>query len=322
MGAVLPCPAVFARPRICGRIFGENEINASPRKGKDMNYIIMTDTGCDINRERLAEWGIEALSLTFRFTDDNTEYTEADMPIGDFYSAMRAGRVAKTAAVNTETFRTAFESVLKTGKDLIYIGFSSGLSSTYNSARMAAESLREAYPERTVVTVDSLAASAGQGLLVYLAAKHRDEGASISELESYVRELAPKISAWFTVEDLVYLKRGGRVSAAAAFFGNLLGIKPVLHVDDAGKLIPVLKVRGRRTSITTLVDKYGETALDPSSGTVFISCADCHPEAEQLREEIQKRYGVNVELITDIGAVIGSHSGPGTIALFFVARER
>ena len=287
-----------------------------------MNFIIITDTGCDIKPEILESWGIKALSLSFRFIDEDKEYTEADMPISEFYAAMRAGRVAKTAAVNSESFKLAFEEYLKEGKDVLYIGFSSGLSSTYNAGRMAAESLKETYPDRKILHVDSKCASAGQGLLVYLAYEKMKSGASIEEVYEYTSAMAPKVSHWFTVDDLVYLKRGGRVSPAAAFFGNLIGIKPVLHVDDEGRLIPMLKVRGRKTSINAIADKYGESAEDPANGVVFISQADCMADAEALAAELKSRHGVDTQIITDVGAVIGSHSGPGTLALFFIAKER
>jgi len=287
-----------------------------------MSYVIYTDSGCDIKPEVLCEWGVKSLSLTFRFTDEEREYTDSEMPISEFYAAMRAGRVAKTAAVNTESFKAAFENEVKVGNDVLYIGFSAGLSSTYNSGRMAAEAVSKEYPDSKLYSVSSLCASAGQGLLVYLVNEKKKSGATIEEAKAYAEELAPKIAHWFTVEDLVYLKRGGRVSPAAAFFGNLLGIKPVLHVDDEGKLIPIKKVRGRRTSLLSLVEEYGRTAEAPDSGTVFISCADCHDEAEFLASEIKKQYGAEVSIITDVGAVIGSHSGPGTMALFFVAKER
>lgn len=287
-----------------------------------MSYVIYTDSACDINPEILESWGVKVIFLTFRFTDSEIEYTEFDIPIGEFYDQMRAGRVAKTAAINIDTFKSTFEDELKNGSDILYIGFSSSLSSTYNSARIAAEQLREAYPERKIMTVDSLCASSGQGLFVRLVCNKRDEGALLEDTVAYAEALVPKIAHWFTVEDLVYLKRGGRVSAAAAFFGNLLGIKPILHVDNEGKLVPVFKVRGRRTSLTSLVDKYGESAETPNSGLVYISCSDCHEEAEFVANEIKKKYGVDVKIISDIGAVIGSHSGPGTMALFFVAKER
>ena len=272
--------------------------------------------------EVLEAWGVKALSLSFRFTDEDKEYTEADMPISDFYAAMRAGRVAKTAAVNIEAFKTKFCEELEAGNDILYIGFSGALSSTYNSGRMAVEQLKAEYPDRRLIAIDSLAASAGQGLLIKLVCDERDKGADINAVAEYAESMILKIAHWFTVEDLVYLKRGGRVSAAAAFFGNLLGIKPVLHVDDEGRLVPVAKVRGRRTSLMALVDKYGESAETPDSGTVFISSADCHAEAQLVADEIKQRYGNGVDIITDVGAVIGSHAGPGTMALFFVAKNR
>lgn len=287
-----------------------------------MSYRIITDTGCDISPELLSEWGTGAISLSFRFTDEDRDYTEADMPITDFYNEMRKGRVAKTAAVNIESFKSAFRPILEAGDDLIYIGFSSGLSSTYNSGRMAADELSREFPDRKIYTVDSLCASAGQGLLVYLACEKQRSGADVDATFEYVKEMAPKVSHRFTVDDLVYLKRGGRVSAASAFFGNLLGIKPVLHVDDEGKLVPVNKVRGRRTSLLDIVKAYGATAKNTAEGPVFISHADCMADVEFVVAELKRQYGVDVNVITNVGAVIGAHSGPGTFALFFIAKER
>lgn len=287
-----------------------------------MSFKIITDTACDISPELLSEWGTSSISLSFRFTDEDKDYTEADMPITEFYDHMRRGRVAKTAAVNIESFKTAFRPILEAGEDLLYIGFSSGLSSTYNSGRMAADELSREFPERKIYTVDSLCASAGQGLLVYLAIEKQKSGADIDETYEYTKEMAPKVSHKFTVDDLVYLKRGGRVSGAAAFFGNLLGIKPVLHVDDEGKLVPVNKVRGRRTALLDIVKAYGATAEDASKGPVFISHADCMADVEFVVSELKRQYGVDVNLITNIGAVIGAHAGPGTFAFFFIAKER
>ena len=285
-------------------------------------YVICTDSGSDIKPATLAEWGVPYCSLTFRFTDAEKEYANDDMDIKDFYDKMRAGGVAKTAAINSETFAVEFEKILSEGRDLLYIGFSSGLSTTYNSARLAAEALREKYPARKIITVDSLAASAGQGLLVYLALQKKAEGASIEQTAAYVEEIKLNICHWFTVDDLVYLKRGGRISPTAAFFGNALGIKPVMHVDNEGHLVNVQKVRGRRAALAAIVDKYGETACDPAGGTVFISQADCLSEVQEMAASIKEKYGADVKVITDVGTVIGAHSGPGTVALFFVGRER
>ncbi|MBR5798327.1 MAG: DegV family protein [Clostridia bacterium] len=285
-------------------------------------YTIFTDSACDIIPETLQTWNIKYVSLTFRFQDEDKEYTESDIPSSAFYDRMRGGGIAKTSAVNSETFRAAFEPELAAGRDVLYIGFSSGLSTTYNSARMAAAELAEQYPERTIITIDSLAASAGFGLLVAMAAQKRDEGADIEALADYVRSLIPRLCHWFTVDDLVYLKRGGRVSPTVAFVGNLLGIKPVLHVDDEGHLINMTKARGRRAALAALAQKYGELIEDPANNTAYISHGDCMDDALKLKEMLESQYGANVTLITPVGTVIGAHSGPGTLALFFIAKQR
>ena len=218
--------------------------------------------------------------------------------------------------------KASFEKILSEGKDILYMGLSSGLSTTFNSARLASLELKEAFPERKIVLVDTLAASAGEGLIVYLAAKKKAEGATIEEVADYIEGLKMNISIWFPVDDLVYLKRGGRVSAAAAFFGNMLGIKPVLHMDEAGHLVPVLKIRGRRNAVDALAKKYEELATDTKNSTIFISHAECEADARRLETTFAEKFGAKVELITDIGPVIGAHAGPGTLALFFVGKER
>jgi DegV family protein with EDD domain len=239
-----------------------------------------------------------------------------------FYNRMREGGIAKTAAVNKETFVVAFREIAKEGKDILYIGFSSGLSTTYNSARLAALEVGEEYPDAKILTVDTLAASAGEGLLVYLATEKKAEGATVEECAAYIEEIKLNMCHWFTVDDLVYLKRGGRVSGAAAFFGNALGIKPVMHVDNEGHLVNVMKVRGRRTAINTMADKLVETALDAKNGKIYISHGDRREDAAYLASVIAEKCGGQVEIITDVGAVIGAHSGPGTLALFFLGSER
>lgn len=285
-------------------------------------FVIYTDSSCDIDPKLLSEWGVPYACLTLRFDGDEKEYADNELNPKEFYDRMRDGGVAKTAAINSEIFTIEFEKYLSEGKDLIYFGLSSGLSTTYNSARLAAEALREKYPDRKIYAMDTRTASAGTGLLLYLAVQKKNEGATIDEVVAYIETLIPKLCHWFTVDDLVYLKRGGRVSAAAAFFGNALGIKPVLHVDDEGHLTPVVKVRGRKTSIKTIADKYTEFAEDPENGTVFISHGDCLTEVEELARIIKERHGADVKIITYVGTVIGAHSGPGTIALFFVGKER
>ena len=285
-------------------------------------YVIFTDSACDIKPELLKEWGVLHESLTFRFNDSETEYKDGSIDIKEFYDKMRAGGVAKTAAVNVETFSRNFEEHLKNGVDVLYLGFSSGLSTTYNSARIAAQQLSEKYPERKILTVDTLAASAGYGLLVYLTVQKKNEGATIEEAASFAEANKLSICHWFTVDDLVYQKRGGRISATTAFVGNALGIKPVMHVDNEGHLINITKVRGRKTAIAALADRYGELALDPENGTVFISHGDCLKDVEELQKILKDRYNAEVMIVTNVGAVIGSHSGPGTIALFFQGKNR
>lgn len=286
------------------------------------NYVIYTDSACDIAPAILKEWGCKFCSLSFMFDDSNKTYLNFDMPIKEFYQKMRDGGVAKTAAINADTFIQCFEPELQAGNDVLYLGFSSGLSSTFNSARIAAVELSEKYPERKIIAVDSLAASAGFGLLLYLVVQKKKEGATIEEAVEYAKQTRLHICHWFTVDDLVYLKRGGRISAATALVGGILGIKPVLHVDNAGHLVSVSKARGRKASIKAIVDQYGKLALDPKNGTVFICNGDCMEDVETMKKMLKEQYGAKVQLVTDTGAVIGAHSGPGTLALFFVGKER
>ncbi len=284
-------------------------------------YIIYTDTACDIPADKLAEWGVSVQSLSFRFDDEEKEYFNGDMHPGDFYNEMRAGRVARTAAVNSEDFRCGFEAELKKGNDILYLGFSSGLSTTYNSGRLAAEDLAEAYPDRKIITVDTLAASAGFGLLVYLAVQKKQAGATIEEVARYIEDTKLHLCHWFTVEDLVYLKRGGRVSPTVALIGGVLGIKPVMHMDNEGHLIKVTTARGRKASLKALADRFAELVIDPNE-TIFISHGDCRDDIDELVDMLKARGAKDVQLITYVGSVIGAHSGPGTVALFFVGKER
>lgn len=283
------------------------------------HYVLFTDSACDISADLLAKWKVSFAELSFNA--EGKTYTNSEMPVTDFYKQMRGGTVFKTTAVNIGEFKEMFVPELEKGNDLLYIGFSSGLSNTVNAARLAAEELREAYPQRKLVVVDSLCASSGQGLLVYLAVKKMAEGASLEEVAAYAEETKKNLCHWFTVDDLVYLKRGGRVSATAALAGAVLGIKPVLHVDDEGHLINVSKVRGRKQSIQALFKKYQELALD-KQGEYFISHGDCLEDAKYLEGLVEKEYGVKATVISDIGPVIGSHSGPGTLAFFFLGKNR
>ena len=285
-------------------------------------FIIFTDSSCDISYDIVKSWEADYSHLTFRFNDSENEYTGATMDTKAFYDKMRAGGIAKTSAINPDGFMMRFEEYLKAGVDILYLGFSSGLSTTYSSARIAANALSEKYPDRKILCVDTLCASAGQGLLLKMAIDKKNAGASIEETRDYVESKKLHICHWFTVDDLVYLKRGGRVSATTAFVGNMLGIKPVLHVDNEGHLVNVSKVRGRKTAILEMAKKYGELAEAGEDGYVFISHGDCLSDAEFLAKTIEEKYGKKTEIITFVGPVIGAHSGPGTLALFFVGKER
>ena len=285
-------------------------------------YVIFTDSGCDIVPSLLTEWGVHCVSLAFRFNHIDKDFLNEDMPIKEFYANMRDGHIAKTNAVNAEAFRLAFEPVLKAGFDVLYLGFSSGLSTTFQQGKLAAEELAEQYPDSKIIAIDTLCASAGEGLLVKLVLDKKNSGATIEEAAAYANELVPKLAHWFTVEDLVYLKRGGRVSPAVALVGGMLNIKPVMHVDDEGHLIKMGTIRGRKASLNALADKLMETAEDPANTPIFISHGDCEEEARYLADIIKQKGGNDVTLITNVGTVIGAHSGPGTMALFFIAKQR
>ena len=286
------------------------------------DYVIFADSSCDILPDILQEWGVPFVSLSVKFDDEDKSFLNYDRPFPVFYQKMRQGGVARTSAANMESFKVAFEPYLQQGKDILYVGFSSGLSTTVNSGAMAANELMEQYPDRKIITEDTFGASAGYGLLLYLTVEKKRAGASLEQAAKFVEDTRFHLDHWFTVDDLVYLKRGGRVSAAAAFAAGLLNIKPVLHMDDPGHLINMFKVRGRRASIKALADKYGELAIDPAGGTVFISHGDCIDDAKLLEKMLADRFGAKVKLITFVGPVIGSHSGPGTLALFFVGKKR
>ena len=285
-------------------------------------YVIITDSGCDIPASLLEQWGVKALNLTFRFTDSEQEYNNETMPSKEFYDHMRAGRIAKTSAVNMETFKESFEKEIQQGNDVLYLGFSGGLSGTCSAGTIAVNELKEAYPDRKLIAVDSLCASAGQGLLLRLALDKKEAGASIDEVAAYLEENKLHLCHEFTVDDLVYLKRGGRVSPTVALIGTMLSIKPVMHVDDEGHLVKVTQARGRKAALKAMVDKYSENALDPENGKIFICQADCMEDAERVGEMIKTRHGNSVDLIVYTGSVIGAHSGPGTIALFYLGKKR
>lgn len=289
-----------------------------------MSYIILTESNCDLSPEQIKKWNIEVLPMPF--TVEGKQYLGypdgREMKIEEFYKLLREGKMSKTAAPNPADFVEKVEPFLKEGKDVLYIAFSSGLSSTCINANMAAAELMEKYPERKFIVVDSLCASMGLGLMVALACDKRDEGLSIEENAKWVEENKLHLCHWFTVNDLFHLKRGGRVSATSAILGSALGIKPVLHVDDEGHLIPVSKVRGRKQSLDALVKMMAETVTDAKNGYVFISHGDCLEDAKYVEKQIREKLGSKKFYINFIGTSIGTHSGPGTVALFFLGTHR
>ncbi len=287
-------------------------------------YVILTDSCCDLSEEFVRELGVAYVPMKFTIEDETygNWLDGRELATGEFYARLRGGAMSTTSAINPSDWTEAIEPYLNNGQDVLVIAFSSGLSSTHQAATMAAEDLTERYPERKVLVVDSLCASSGEGLLVYHAAARKNAGASIEEVRDWLENNKLHLAHWFTVEDLHFLKRGGRVSATTAVVGTVLGIKPVLHVDDEGHLINVGKTRGRKASLNALVDHMEKTAVDPAGQTVFISHGDCADEAEYVAEQVKSRLHAADVKIFPIGPVIGSHSGPGTMALFFLAENR
>ena len=285
------------------------------------DYVIVTDSGSDLPKYLCEELGVRAISLSV-LVDGEDAMDDENVERKSFYEKLRSGKMATTSAINLEQFTNAMEPICREGKDILYLGFSSGLSSTYHASTTAASDLLEKYPETKIVTVDTLSASLGEGLIVYLAAQKKKEGMGIDELAAWIEATKLNLAHWFTVDDLHFLKRGGRVSAATAVVGSMLQIKPVMHVDNEGHLVKVTTARGRRASIKALFDKIVETAIEPEKQVYFISHGDCLADAEILCDMIREKFG-DVKVVIDyVGAVIGAHSGPGTLALFFLANER
>ncbi len=285
-------------------------------------YVIVTDSSCDLPQEVIRQYNLDVIQLVVN-VEGEEPLPNDKIDIVEFYSKLRDGKSAKTAAVNFEAFSSCFEQHLANGEDVIYLGFSSGLSSTYGAGAIAARELSEKYPDATCIAVDTLAASMGEGLLVVLAAREKEKGATIEEVRDFVERTKLQLVHLFTVNDLFFLKRGGRVSAVTAVAGSALGIKPVMHVDNEGHLVKIGIKRGRTASLDDLCARMKEMAVDPAEQTVFISHGDCEKEAQYLADRITATMGVKEPiLVSHVGPVIGAHSGPGTVALFFIGKER
>lgn len=285
------------------------------------DYKIITDSGCDLPSQMLAQLDVLAVPLLVNFRGEDRP-DSVDDGIKDLYAGLRNGEVATTSAINPTRWAQAMESVLAQGKDVLTVTFSSGLSTTYQSAVIAAEELKEKYPDQKIIVVDSLCAALGQGLLIWYTCKKKEEGLSIEELAKWVEDNKLHLCHWVAVDDLMYLKRGGRVSAATAVVGTMLQIKPIIHVDDEGHLISVGKARGRKASIQALAQKALELGKDYDNSTMFICHGDCIEDAEYLAGLVKEKCGAKDVFIGYIGAVIGSHAGPGTLALFFLGEHR
>ena len=289
-----------------------------------MSFEIVTDSSANLTDAIINQYGIHIISLIFR-VDEKEFYSYikgVKTDIKKYYDMMRKGKTITTAQISMQSCRKCFEEILKVGKDVLYIGFSSALSGTFNAGAMTAKELQTEYPEQKIIAIDSLAASMGEGLLVYHAAEQKLQGKSIDEVAAWIENNKLKLCHWFTVDDLIFLKRGGRISATTAILGTILGIKPVMHVDDEGRLIPVDKIRGRRQSIEALAKEMEKTCINPTEQMIFITHGDCIDDAEYLEKLVRDRLHVRDVIINYVDPVIGAHSGPGTLALFFLGSKR
>lgn len=287
------------------------------------NYIITTDTTADLPENYIAEHKLGIMSLTYTI-DGETYSREHPLDVSEFYAKMRAGSMPTTSQVNPESAKEILLPYLKEGYDILHIAFSSGLSGSYNSVRIAAEELSEDFPERKIIIIDSLAASLGQGLLVHKAVSMKESGADMETIAKWLEDNKLHVVHNFTVDDLNHLYRGGRVSKTTAFLGTMVNIKPILHVDDEGHLIALSKTRGRKKSLQALVDSMEKQMGDfrNQNDVVFISHGDCLTDAEYVAQLIKERFGIDSFMINYIGSTIGAHSGPGTVALFYMGNFR
>lgn len=287
-------------------------------------YKIITDSNTDLSPELIEQLGVYVIPMTF--TMGNKLYRnypdERDISNKEFYRLLREGQSAKTDQINSVTFQETFEPFLKEGMDLIYLAFSSGLSGTYNGARLTVEELKSKYPGRKILVVDTLAASMGEGLLVYHAAQLQKQGAAIEEVAKWVEENRNRMAHWFTVDDLNHLKRGGRVSSAAALMGTVLGIKPILQITDEGHLVPREKVRGRKQSLDNLVSRLARTVQEPEKQTLFLVHANVPEDAKYVIKQVKSHCKFKDIVVNNLGPVIGTHTGNGALAMFYFAGSR
>ncbi len=285
-------------------------------------YVIFTDSNADLSIKQVMDMDIHIIPMKYDL--DGTTYVHGDnaMPIKKFYSKLREGSVSVTTQINADEFKEFFKPVLDEGKDVIYVAFSSALSGSYQSAIIARKELMQEYPDRKIVVVDSLCASMGQGLLLHYAVEQKRNGLDIETLGVWIDNNKLRLCHLFTVNDLMFLKRGGRLSSASAIIGTILSIKPILHVDNEGRLVPISKVRGRNQALEGIVSKMKETIENPKDQIIFISHGDCLEDAEYTAKLIKSKLGVKKVVCEYVSPVVGSHSGPGTIAVFFLGSKR
>lgn len=286
-------------------------------------FVITSDNTCDLPVDFYREHQIEYMYLPCTL-DGEVYNREHDLPSGEFYAKMRNGSMPTTSQVNSEDAKKVWIPFLEQGKDILHLGFSSGLSGTYNSCRLAAEELREQYPDARIEVVDSLSASMGEGLLLYKIVELKESGKSFDEVYDWLKENILHLCHVFTVDDLNHLHRGGRVSKLSAVVGTIINIKPMLHVDNEGHLIVKDKIRGRKKALIGLVNMMEERigSYRDKNDIIMISHGDCEADAKFVAEQVEKKYGISNVMISPIGATIGSHAGPGTVALFFLGEKR
>lgn len=289
-------------------------------------YVIISDSCCDLPAQMAQDAGMEILPLSVQIGDESfANYLDGrELTSKELFTRIRGGAMPSTSAVSVGLFEDAMVKHLQAGSDILCITFTSALSTTHQSAVIAANELREQYPQRTIHVVDSLCASLGQGLLLKLCAEKQAAGATLEEALSFAKDMAPRVDGWFSVEDLNHLKRGGRISATSAAVGSLLSIKPILRVNAEGKLENVGKERGRKGALAALVNKVATLATEKANYTMFVGHADCEEDAQFVAQQLVEKAGVPAEniLIQMFGAVIGSHIGPGTVGVFFVGDSR
>ena len=285
-----------------------------------MAYQIITDSCCDFTEEQCNQWNVVSVPLTVTYNNENHENFSNKAAVKAFYDELRNGVMASTAAVNPDGWAGAMEAALKEGKDVLVLAFSSGLSTTYQSAVIAGNELKESYPDRTIIVIDTLCAALGQGLLVWHASQKQAAGMGIEEVAEWVETNKLNVCHWVTVDDLSHLKRGGRISATTAIVGTMLNIKPIIYVDNEGHLINTAKVRGRKTAIDYLAKKVADTCTDRE--TVFIGHGDCAEDAAALEAILKEQHGVKNVITGFVGPVIGAHTGPGVLVIFFMGSTR